>query len=491
MSSSRHAVYIWLLCATVVVLLIGCDRSGDNIQPAQRADGAGSVDLPGIERTRVIADRGYAYGLPLVMNYEIMYEYAINRDSGLFEAPFNQIKHEGRLFTDLDTTIETPNSDMPFSLLWMDLRAEPLVLSVPDIEESRYYSVQLKDSSNFNFAYIGSRTTGNKAGNYMVMGPDWQGEQPAGISQGFRAATPFVLAIYRTQLFNQEDMPNVKNIQSSYKAQPLSAYLGQPAPAPAPAIEFPQIDKELMRENFFEYLDFLLQFAPAAPDEADIRAKLATIGVGAGKQYEFNELPSEHKAAVRFGMKVGEDNIEKFLTAKIKSVNGWRLGSFFGNRAFFQGNWLLRAAGAEASIFGNDAAEVAFLLGRFDEDDDPLDGSQHNYTLTFAAGDYPPVNAFWSVTMYDGNTKLLIKNPINRHLINSPMLPDMQKNADGSLTIYIQHDSPGPDKESNWLPAPTGPIYMVMRLYWPKTEPPSILPLGRGEWKPPGIVVAD
>ena len=118
------------------------------------------------------------------------------------------------------------------------------------------------------------------------------------------------------------------------------------------------------------------------------------------------------------------------------------------------------------------------------------DGSKHNYTLTFAAGQYPPVNAFWSVTMYDGKTQLLIENSINRYLINSPMLPSMKKNKDGSLTMYIQKDSPSADKKANWLPAPDGPIYMVMRLYWPKTEPPSILPPGSGTWQPPAIQVA-
>jgi hypothetical protein len=117
-----------------------------------------------------------------------------------------------------------------------------------------------------------------------------------------------------------------------------------------------------------------------------------------------------------------------------------------------------------------------------------LDGSKHKYTVTFAAGQFPPVNAFWSVTMYDGKTQLLIKNPINRYLINSPMLPGMKKNPDGSLTLCIQKDSPGTGKQSNWLPAPDGPIYLVMRLYWPKQTPPSILPSGEGEWKPPALV---
>jgi hypothetical protein len=121
-------------------------------------------------------------------------------------------------------------------------------------------------------------------------------------------------------------------------------------------------------------------------------------------------------------------------------------------------------------------------------DGEVLDGSKHDYTLTFAADQFPPVNAFWSVTMYDGKTQLLIENPINRYLINSPMLPGMKKSADGSVTLYIQKDNPGPDKEANWLPAPNDTIYLVMRLYWPKTEAPSTLPGGKGTWKPPGIV---
>jgi len=130
-------------------------------------------------------------------------------------------------------------------------------------------------------------------------------------------------------------------------------------------------------------------------------------------------------------------------------------------------------------------------MTRWDADGDTLDGSKHNYTLTFPAGQLPPVNAFWSVTMYDGKTQLLIKNPINRYLINSPMLPNMKKNEDGSLTLYIQKDSPAKEKESNWLPAPNGPIYLVMRLYWPKTEAPSILPIGKGTWSPPAIIKAE
>ena len=269
--------------------------------------------------------------------------------------------------------------------------------------------------------------------------------------------------------------------------QPLSAYLKQPAPPAAPTVDFPKIDKEMVKTNFFEYLDFSLQFAPAGPEEREIRAKLARIGVGAGKTFNFKELPIAHKLEVALGMKDGEDKVDKFLADQAKSINGWKVASLFGDRAFFNGNWLLRAAGAKGGIYGNIAVEATYRYTKTLADGEPLDGSKHNYTLTFPAGQLPPVNAFWSVTMYDGKTQLLIENPINRYLINSPMLSGMKTDADGSLTLYIQNKSPGADKESNWLPAPNEDMYLVMRLYWPKVEPPSILPPGSGTWQPPAL----
>jgi hypothetical protein len=437
---------------------------------------------------KTIAEEGFIYGLPIVMNYAVMYAYAIDKGNPEFKAPFNQIKNEARVFTYKDTAIVTPNSDTPYSFLWMDLRAEPIVLSVPAVEKSRYYAVQLEDGNTFNYGYIGSRATGSDAGDYMVAGPDWKGETPAGIKKVFRSSTQFSVAGYRTQLFGPDDMPNVVKVQSGYKAQPLSAYLKQPAPPAAPEVNFPKINKELVKTGFFDYLDFSLQFAPAGPEEKEIREKLASLGIGAGKTFDFKALSPEQKAAVVEGVKAGEAKIKQYLLAGEKIINGWKIGAYFGDRDFFKGNWLLRAAGAQAGIYGNDAIEATYPMTKTLADGEPLDGSKHNYTLTFPAGQLPPVNAFWSVTMYDGKTQFLVKNPIDRYLINSPMLPKMKKNADGSLTLYIQKDSPGKDKESNWLPAHNDLIYLVMRLYWPKTEPPSILPPGEGTWKPPGIV---
>jgi hypothetical protein len=446
-----------------------------------------SADRPGFFKAKDIAEAGFIYGLPIVMNYAVMYEYAVDRNSGQFKAPFNQLKNEPNVFTYKDTAIITPNSDTPYSFLWMDLRAEPIVLSVPAVDPKRYYSVMLCDGNTYNYGYIGSRATGSEAGDYMVVGPDWKGATPSGIKKVFRSSTQFSLAGYRTQLFNADDLDNVKKVQAGYKVQTLSAYLKGPATTAATTVDFPKIDKELVKTNFFEYLDFALQFAPPQENEKEIRAQLAKIGVGPGKTFNFKDLPLEQKLEVGLGMKEGEDKVDKYLASGQKDVNGWKIGSLFGDQQFFNGDWLKRAAAAKGGIYGNDAAEAMYPYTKDLANGEALDGSKHSYTLTFLPGQQPPVNAFWSLTMYDGKTQLLIENPINRYLINSPMLPNMKTNPDGSLTLYIQNKSPGADKEANWLPAPNGTIYLVMRLYWPKTEPPSILPPGEGTWQPPGI----
>ena len=480
---SASLAYLTRVCALPVILLVGS---------ASIASSTGQAPTPlgNVELNR-IAEQGFIYGLPIVMNYAVMYSYAVDRDSGQFKAPFNQIKNVPRVYTYKDTTIISPNSDTPYSIAWLDLRAEPIVLSVPAVEKTRYYSVQLLDGNTFNFGYIGSRATGNKPGDYMIVGPNWQGETPAGIARVFRSTTAFPVAFYRTQLFNPADLPNVEQVQAGYKVQTLSAYLDQPAPLPARAVDFPEISKDLLRVRFFEYLAFVLQFAPPGPEEKAIRDRLARLGVNADGTFEPAELSPEQRTALASAMKAGEERIAHYLDTALANVNGWTIGSLWGDRDFFKGDWLKRAAGAKAGIYGNDAEEAAYPITRVDTTGAPLDGSKFNYTLTFPEGQLPSVNAFWSITMYNGNTQLLIENPINRYLINSPMLPDMKKNADGSTTIYIQHDSPGGDKVSNWLPAPNGPIYLAMRLYWPREENPSVLPPGKGSWQPPGIVVAE
>ncbi len=488
MKKPKHKFFYGALASVLAMALIaGCATKHDAVSQAGKSE----KDRPGIAETKAIAEEGFIYGLPIVMNYAVMYEFCVDKNSGQYKAPFNTINNEARVFTYKDTAVVTPNSDTPYSMLWLDLRAEPMVISVPAVEKERYYSVQLCDGNTFNYGYIGSRATGNEAGDYLVVGPDWKGTPPIRVRKVFRSTTQFSLTIFRTQLFNPEDMPNVVKVQAGYMAQPLSAYLKLPAPPAPPPINFPRVNKEMVKTGFFEYLDFALQFAPPGPEERTIRAKLARIGIGAGKKFDFKELSLEHKLEVGLGMKDGEAKVEKYLTAGQRNINGWKVGSVFGNRAFFNGDWLKRAAAAKGGIYGNNDVEATYPMTRVDATGEPLDGAKHDYTLTFPAGQLPPVNAFWSVTMYDGKSQLLIENPINRYLINSPMLPGMKKDADGSLTLYIQKDSPGAERESNWLPAPNDLIYLVMRLYWPKEIPPSILPPGSGTWKPPAVVLVE
>jgi hypothetical protein len=446
-----------------------------------------NAEWPNLLEAKDIAEEGFVYGLPLVMFYAVMQEFAVDRNSGQFKAPFNEINNQHRVATPADTAVITPNSDTPYSILWLDLRAEPMVISVPTIEKDRYYSVQLIDGNTYNFGYIGTRATGTEAGDYLVVGPDWKGGTPTGIRQVFQSTTPFPLALIRTQLFNPDDMPNVEKIQSGYKSQPLSAFLKQPAPPAAPKIEFVPATTAGIKDNFFQYLDAALQYVPETPRDKAIRAKLAKIGIGPGKTFAFNDLSLEHKAAILVAMKQGDDKVDKWLASGNKDINGWNVGSFFGDEAFYNGDWVMRAGAAKGGLLGNDAVEAMYPYTRTDATGEPLDGSKHRYTITFPPGQLPPVNAFWSVTMYDGRSQFLVKNPIDRYLINSPMMSAMTKDADGSLTLYIQKDSPGADKEANWLPAPDDTIYLVMRLYWPKPAPPSILPAGEGTWRPPGV----
>jgi hypothetical protein len=481
-------IQLALASAFACMPFVGCEKKGDAINAAENADKKEGSAAPSIEETKAIAEEGFIYGLPIVMNYAVMNEFCVDKSSDQYKGPFNKIFNEARVFTYKDTAVVTPNSDTPYSMLWLDLRAEPIVISVPAVEKERYYSVQLIDGNAYNYGYIGSRATGVEPGSYLVVGPDWKGNTPEGIKQVFHSTTPFALTVIRTQLFTADDMPNVVKIQAGYISEPLSAFLKQPAPAAAPKIDFLPASTAGIKKNFYEYLNAALEFVPETPEDKDIRERLATIGVGPGKTFEFKDLSLEHKAAVLVAMKEGDDKVTGYLNTGNKDINGWKIGSLFGDREFYKGDWLKRAAAAKGGIYGNDAIEAVYPMTRVDSTGETLDGGKHDYTLTFPAGQFPPVNAFWSVTMYDGKSQFLIENPINRYLINSPMLTDMKKNDDGSLTIYIQKDNPGADKEANWLPAPNGTIYMVMRLYWPKTEAPSILPPGEGSWSPPGIV---
>ncbi|MBB4523076.1 UNVERIFIED_ORG: hypothetical protein M2435_001998 [Rhizobium sophorae] len=429
---------------------------------------------------RAIAKEAYVYGFPMVDSYRIQHAYFVDTKNPEYKGPWNQIVNTPRVYTPADTAIQTPNSDTPYSWLGLDLRTEPMVLTVPPIEKDRYFSVQMLDAYTFNFAYLGSRTTGNDGGSFLVAGPGWKGETPSGVKKVIRSETDFIWAAYRTQLFNPDDIDNVKKVQAGYKAEPLSVFLGQTAPAAAPAVDFIKTltpEEEKTSPEFFNILNFILQYCPTDPSETELMARFAKIGVGAGKTIDFDKLSPEMKAAFEQGM---ADAWNELATLEKQKIDTGEVtsGDVFGTRQYLKNNYLYRMAGAVLGIGGNSKQEAMYPVYAVDADGKKLDGA-NRYALRFAPGQLPPVNAFWSLTMYELPQSLLVANPINRYLLNSPMLPQFVKDADGGLTFYVQNESPGKDKEANWLPAPKGPFIAFMRLYWPKEEALE------GKWKHP------
>ncbi|WP_448141630.1 DUF1254 domain-containing protein [Stenotrophomonas bentonitica] len=459
------------------------DKDGKTTEPGSHVPtrAPAPAEAVSVEQAKAIARDAYVYGVPLVDTYKTLYAFNVDTSNPQYKGPFNSILNIARVFTPDDTAFVTPNSDTPYSFAMLDLRAEPVVITVPKMAKDRYFVFQLMDLYTFNFDYIGSRATGNDGGSFLIAGPAWKGEAPKGITKVIRSETDLVSVVGRTQLFNAADLENVKRIQAGYKVQPLSALTGTPAPPPAPAIAWikptpPAQDRTSL--EFFNQLAFLLQFAqPPHPSEVALRERFATLGIEPGKPFDANQLSPQMQAALKEGMAEGQKQID----AKRASLGG-KTDSLFGNRDFLKNDYVARATGTQVGIGANSREEAMYPILDKDSKGEPLDGSKGAYTLRFAKDQLPPVDAFWSVTMYGLPQQLLVKNPIDRYLINSPMLPELKKDPDGGLTIYVQAESPGKEKQANWLPAPNGPFVMFMRYYRPK---PALL---ENRWTTPAVV---
>ncbi|WP_285031083.1 DUF1254 domain-containing protein [Mycolicibacterium sp. lyk4-40-TYG-92] len=469
-----------LFALGVVAMLLAVTGCAD-----EKSSSPSASSPPTPEQVRAIAKSAYTYGFPMVDTYRVQYSYFADKAGPEYKGAWNQIHNTARVFTPEDKAIQTPNSDTPYSFLGADLRAEPLVLSVPEVEPGRYYSLQFIDGYTYNIAYVGSRATGNGAGKYLLAGPDWHGATPPGIERVIRSSTELAFVLYRTQLFGPADIENVKKIQAGYQVTPLSGFLKQPPPPPAPPIDFVaplSAQDERTSPKFFEILNFAMKFAPAQPAEEVMRQRFATIGIGPDGTFRADKLTPENRKAVEDGM---ADAWAAFDTFKKDKLDTGEVTSaqLFGTASDLKGNYLYRMAAAVLGIYGNTAAEAIYPMFSNDSTGAPLTGA-NNYTLRFAPGQLPPVNAFWSVTMYELPQSLLVANPINRYLINSSMLPTLIKDPDGGITLNLQNKSPGPGREANWLPSPAGPFSVAMRLYWPKPEALD------GTWKAPKPVRA-
>lgn len=436
-----------------------------------------SPSLPAFAQddTKALAREAYIYTYPMVKNYLTMYQYALEPGGSQYKGPFNTIVNVARVYTPEDTAIITPNSDTPYSFVVFDLRAEPVVVTMPPIDKDRYYSLQLVDLYTHNVDYLGTRMDGNNGGDFLITGPGWKGDVPKSIKRIVAMPTELAIGLVRTQLLSPDDLDKVKEIQTGYKAAPLSVYAGTEAPPAPAAIEWPPVSDEKVTTDFWSLAAFLLQFAPPLEGEDGLRARFDKLGLRAGETWPHKDLPTETASTMRELVGPAEQEIREASWALTDS------SKIFGTPQYMKGRYMDRAAAALGGIYGNSVEEALYVIYGADTKGAPLDGKTKKYALRFTAATLPPVEAFWSVTMYDKPKQLLVANPINRYLINSPMLSGLKKNEKGEIIIYLQHESPGTELESNWLPAPEEDFYAVMRLYLPKPEALN------GRWKPPAI----
>ncbi len=437
------------------------------------------------DEAKAIAKEAYIYGFPMVVNYKTMYMYVVDKNSPEYKGGFNHLACMARVYTPADKAVVTPNSDTPYCMFWGDMRTEPLVLTIPEIEKERFYEVQLIDLFTHNFAYVSTVATGNKPGSYLITAPGWKGEKPEGITEVIPCETQFLFSIVRTQLFNPEDIKNVKAIQDAYRFEPLSTFLGTEPPAPPANITFPEWKEgSQFNAGAFEYTDFMLSLASIHPDEKELMKRFAKIGLGTDDKFDINKFNPEVQEAIAEGIKEGFAELEAFI--KKATADPLASAKIFGTREFLKESakknydmndlYMLRTAAAHTGLYGNSGAEAIYPTYFVDNEGQKLDASGNSYKIVFEADQLPPVSAFWSLTMYNGKTQLLVENPLDRYLLNSPMMDQFIIGDDGSLTLYIQKDSPGKTLEANWLPAPKGPFYMVLRLYGP--EEAALM----GEW---------
>lgn len=409
----------------------------------------------------------------MLFNYKTLFQQALDPSFPGYIGGFGRYRHYSRGFSPADKDIVTPSNDTPYSWAWLDLRAEPMVVSVPACPD-RYYVLQWFDLYTHNFAYVGARATGTGAGDYLFAGPDWNGEVPKSVRKVFRPETQFIGTLTRTAWTGPEDREGLVAMQRQYRIRALSEYTGGKPPAPGPTHQFPAWDEARANSiGFIDYLNFLLQFvSPVASEKASL-SRFAKIGIGPGRAFDSATLGPEIRQAIEAGIKEGGGQLQAAIAKTTSSVE------LFGTRKFLGKEYVIRrAVGAAMGIYGNSKEEAYYTPYTADTKKQPLDGSK-NYVLHFAQDQIPPVKFFWSMTMYGLPGRLLVDNPINRYAIGS-RTPGFKTNADGSVDIYLQSKSPGAEKESNWLPTPPkGPYYMVLRMYGPQGT------LAAGEWKAP------
>jgi hypothetical protein len=425
-----------------------------------------------------LAAQMYVYGYPLVYSLRELGGFATGHSSLPVSAPWNEFGYARQLLGP-ETEFVSPNNDTLYVLAALDLRPGPLVLHVPDTAD-RYYVLQFVDAWTNNFAYIGRRATGTAEARYLLAGPGYQGDAPEGMEL-VTAPTGLVMIVGRVQVNGPADAPAVHALQDQFTLTPLSVHQGGPRPGPPAGIPAgdPQVGAELRWWESFRVQ--LAAFPPPAAD-APFLALAGKLGLTAPESPYVSPDP-DLAQVLAAGTTAGQAIIENLAKNPAPPVNGWISAmrvfdynnDYLGLGTIDAPEWKIadrtvayatRAAAARAGLYGNHGYEADYAITYVDSGDEQLNGARR-YQLHLDP--VPPVDAFWSLTMYSVPRFLLAANPIGRYSIGD-RTPGLKVDDDGSLTIYLQKDSPGPDKEPNWLPAPEGDFRPILRMYQPRPE---------------------
>lgn len=427
-----------------------------------------------VDRVRQLAKDAYIWGYPMVDMYNILHGQVLDRQSPEFKADLNQVGHVRNVATPKDTVVIAPNVDTPYSYIWMDLRAEPVVVTLPAFEPERYMSLQLFDLYTWIIDYVTPRTNGHVGGDFMVVPPGWKGHVPGGVKKVFESTTLLTLGFLRTQLLGPGDLSRVHALQDAVQVRPLSAYLGRsPLKPKALPKKVPPVNlrREPMSAGFMPSLAWMMQFMPALPDEQKMRNEWVALGLTPGRYTPPADASARQAMAEGFGLAL------QAMGERAKRVQS--SAELFGSRAFLGQDYLVRAVGALLGILGNAAEEYLGVGYQTDAAGLAFDGAKR-YSIRFAPHALPPVDAFWSITVYN-QQRLLYENEIQRYVINSPMLGSLARDADGGFTLYLQNQAPEGDAARNWLPVPAGPFGLTFRTYLPRAD------IRDGRWRAPPV----
>jgi hypothetical protein len=475
----KLVLYVIAPFLVAVLFGVGCSTPAKDSHDPMKTVAADKTVPPG--DVQKIAEEAYIYGYPLVLmdvTKEISTNVAAANETA---APVNQFVHK-KSFPDANfNTVVSPNADTLYSSAWLDVTKEPVILSLPDTGD-RYYLMPLMSAWTDVFASPGSRTNGNGKADFAVVGPAWKGKLPEGIKE-IRSPTNDVWLIGRTQTNGKADFPAVQALQKQYRLTPLSAW-GTNYQAPrntdvrsgvdmktAPVA---QVERMTPEEFFKRMAKSLKRNAPAAADASTV-AQMVRIGIIPGRDFEPDQLTSSQRSALNEGAKSGLALIVKSAkNPEGKKTNGWVMIEGLGD---YGTRYPFRAGVAYMGLGANLPEDAIYFTAENDLEGQPLSGN-NRYVIRFPKGQEPPVNAFWSVTLYNAK-HFFAKNSINRYTLGDR--DSLQYNDDGSVDIYIQRQNPGRDKTANWLPTPTGKFNLNLRSYWPKQA------LLNGQWAPPPI----